>query len=345
MGVRRILSAEGLRSLRRILAEEGLRTAAFEDLWKLFIKTHPKLKMRAQSGRKRDQESVVRALGKWVLREFPGAKVPPENTPLEREIAAHFNDFQELGVFLSSESRKRPTKPSTNRKVSMKALSRSDNLADLALLTAYHNKWRQDTYEDTYRSIAEYNTKLYEERKGQNWQGEQMKPSTRSVDQLQEKLLTIHSSRRGERIRDPGSQFSRDPDLTEILRSGKEFPAGGKEFQDMEDGACHWNASQLFQEGGADGIGIGYAYNPFSGWIQHTWALKGRKVVETTPSNQGALAYYGIALRGGKARAFADWTEKNPPGGGKVRMISSRVAVFDFEEEVPEPEEPGASAN
>jgi len=152
-----------------------------------------------------------------------------------------------------------------------------------------------------------------------NWNGEMSRPSSKKVTETKTKLMGINP--KAKPISDPWGQFDGDPDMERILSKGKEMSTKGLVKKPMADGQCHWNSSKLFQKGEVDAIVIGYAYNPRQGWFQHTWGEKDGEVVETTSSNFNSTHYYGVALKGDEATAFAEWTEKNPPGGGVVRMV------------------------
>lgn len=122
-------------------------------------------------------------------------------------------------------------------------------------------------------------------------------------------------------------QMEGDPDLTEIFKKGQVFDPEERTrvMGPGRDGECHWNAAKLFRAGKIDSIVIGYAFNNnMNGryWFQHTWGLKDGQIVETTPSNWDVRKYFGLNLSKQESKAFADWAKANPPGGGKVRLIS-----------------------
>jgi hypothetical protein len=152
-----------------------------------------------------------------------------------------------------------------------------------------------------------------------NWKGEMSRPTLKKVDEVHAKLKGLNP--KAKPISDPWGQFQGDPDLGRILSKGKEMSTKGIIQKPMAAGQCHWNSSKLFQKGEVDAIVIGYAYNPRQGWFQHTWGQKDGKVVETTGDNSNSTHYFGVPLTGDEATAFADWTEKNPPGGGVVRKV------------------------
>ena len=157
------------------------------------------------------------------------------------------------------------------------------------------------------------------DREGSNWRGKMSRPSPAQVGTLKVRLLDLES---GMGVTDPWGQFDNDPDLGEILETGRCFHTDGLRFLWGNDGACHWNVSRLFREGSVSAIVIGYAYHPWrQGWFQHTWAQADGRVVETTRDNEDCTVYFGIALGGEDAEAFAAWTEMHPPGNGVVRMM------------------------
>jgi hypothetical protein len=94
-----------------------------------------------------------------------------------------------------------------------------------------------------------------------------------------------------------------DPDINLIAKNGRTFQIVGKAFHEMEAHQCHRNSSKLFMRKKVDSIGTGYALNRRGSWTQHSWGLKGGKIVETTYPN--FMIYYGTVLKGNEAKAFA----------------------------------------
>src|SRR5205085_2023148 len=115
-------------------------------------------------------------------------------------------------------------------------------------------------------------------------------------------------------------QMETDPDLSRILSEGKFISTKGSMEMLGKDGECHQNAGKLFEERKIDAIAIGYARTPpgpwEDQWHQHTWGMKDGKIVETTRSNVGNRAYYGVTLSSKESAAFAKFTKANPPDTG-----------------------------
>jgi hypothetical protein len=89
--------------------------------------------------------------------------------------------------------------------------------------------------------------------------------------------------------------------LRELLESGVSF--GGKSTLVKGDPCqCHANSAALFDLGRADGIGTGYALSDDGLWRQHSWGVKGTRVLETTVRRE---MYFGTVLRGERAEAFS----------------------------------------
>ena len=118
-------------------------------------------------------------------------------------------------------------------------------------------------------------------------------------------------------------QLANDPDLDKILRQGSLMQGKGKLFARGVDGRCHWNTAELYKDKEIDSICIGIAHSPRNGggWYQHTWGLKGGKVVETTVSNNDSDKYFGVVLSKQQATKFVKnlTSAKYAPGNGMVR--------------------------
>ena len=101
-----------------------------------------------------------------------------------------------------------------------------------------------------------------------------------------------------------------DPDLKNILAHGQLFIPGksGVSVQAVlgKDHQCHWNASDLFKSGKADSVVTGYVLDGDRMiWRQHSWGMKGNRILETTEGNLGSAAYFGVRYSGKEAQAFA----------------------------------------
>jgi hypothetical protein len=114
-----------------------------------------------------------------------------------------------------------------------------------------------------------------------------------------------------------GGQIQHDPDAEAMASRGKEFK-GKPKMVSMTDGDCHWNVAKLYSENKIDTIVIGYAANSW-GWHQHTWGLKGGKIIETTPSNMSNTAWFGMELTPVEVERFVALTSKHRGGEDMVR--------------------------
>jgi hypothetical protein len=79
-------------------------------------------------------------------------------------------------------------------------------------------------------------------------------------------------------------------------------------FQRGERGGCHVNSARIFlglkwKQAKADGIGTGYALSPDGLWREHSWAMAGDVIIETTVLRE---KYWGVILRDEVAR---DWAQ------------------------------------
>lgn len=120
------------------------------------------------------------------------------------------------------------------------------------------------------------------------------------------------------------SQAHNDPDLHKIMKHGKTFTqlhTNTQKCKTTNHGECHWNAAAEYKAGNADRIAIGYAHHPQTGWHQHTWGVKGGKVVEPSPHDRDNTHWHGRVLSKKESDAFAAHVSKkqNYPGAGNVR--------------------------
>lgn len=120
------------------------------------------------------------------------------------------------------------------------------------------------------------------------------------------------------------TQVHNDPDLHKIMKHGKTFTklhTNTQKCKTTNHGECHWNAAAEYKAGNADRIAIGYAHHPETGWHQHTWGVKGGKVVEPSPHDRDNTHWHGRVLSKKESDAFAAHVSKkqNYPGAGNVR--------------------------
>lgn len=142
-----------------------------------------------------------------------------------------------------------------------------------------------------------------------------------SDDEIRDRVQRVDKffEQRGGRVVGLG-QILDDPDLEKIMKDGDLLENPDIIRNLGTDGECHWNTGKLYSAGEVDTIVVGYAKNEF-GWHQHTWGLKGGKVVETTASNLENTAYLGVSLSPEQSSRFAAFLARpeNAPGNGNVR--------------------------
>jgi hypothetical protein len=94
-----------------------------------------------------------------------------------------------------------------------------------------------------------------------------------------------------------------EPKLEALLARGTVFDGRG-DWMKMAPSACHWNVSYLWLHvaGRPFSIGTGYALSEDGLWRQHSWAMDGDKIVETTVPRH---TYFGIVLNPAEADRFA----------------------------------------
>jgi hypothetical protein len=99
-----------------------------------------------------------------------------------------------------------------------------------------------------------------------------------------------------------------EPDAAKIESRGVRTDGKGAKLVEGEPNACHSNTVTLYLAGKVDQIVTGYALNNSDNmWRQHTWGLKGDRVVETTVPRD---VYFGFTLTGPEA---ADFVQENRP--------------------------------
>jgi hypothetical protein len=98
-----------------------------------------------------------------------------------------------------------------------------------------------------------------------------------------------------------------EPDAAKIESRGVRVDGKGAKLVEGEPNACHSNTVTLYLAGKVDQIVTGYALSKDDMWRQHTWGLKGDRVVETTVLRD---VYFGFTLTGPEA---ADFVQENRP--------------------------------
>lgn len=96
-----------------------------------------------------------------------------------------------------------------------------------------------------------------------------------------------------------------EPDLAKILARARSWSGKDAELRAGRASDCHANASRLWRgDARRHRIVTGYALTDDDGlWRQHTWALDGDQLVETTEARS---AYYGVILTEKEAQKFAE---------------------------------------
>lgn len=74
------------------------------------------------------------------------------------------------------------------------------------------------------------------------------------------------------------------------------------EVKNMKSSDCHKNSAKLWKEENAD-ISTGFSLSEDGLWRLHSWAVKNRKIIETTVPRE---IYYGVVLTGKSNKLFAE---------------------------------------
>lgn len=106
------------------------------------------------------------------------------------------------------------------------------------------------------------------------------------ADKLRAKLLSLGGT-------DVDRDMPSDPDLPEIVASGKVWPHRGAVFKRGKPVNCHANVARLcLQDEGVIPV-TGYALSADGLWRSHSWAVKDGRVIETT---QRRVGYFGVEV-------------------------------------------------
>jgi len=93
-----------------------------------------------------------------------------------------------------------------------------------------------------------------------------------------------------------------EPHLDRILKRGETFDGRGARLELMRVSRCHSNAAQLW---GTDPeryrLATGWALSGDGIWRQHSWALEGDRIVETTERRK---LYHGFRLTDAEEERF-----------------------------------------
>ena len=92
-------------------------------------------------------------------------------------------------------------------------------------------------------------------------------------------------------------------ELQDIADNGKVFSGRGVLEITGEQSHCHLNVAKLYKSKRVDTIVTGFALSKDGLWREHTWGLKGGRVIETT---ERRVQYYGKVLCRAEALEFVD---------------------------------------
>jgi hypothetical protein len=93
-----------------------------------------------------------------------------------------------------------------------------------------------------------------------------------------------------------------EPDLEKILARGISFSGGNVNLQPGDPSDCHRNTARLWKkEAGRVSIATGWALSSDGLWLQHSWAINGTTVIETTARRS---SYFGYVLSPSEAADF-----------------------------------------
>lgn len=155
-------------------------------------------------------------------------------------------------------------------------------------------RWSDEQASVGAATDRELSTKPAYGREWITWAGKTQKRATREnnveAQKIQDRMLKV-----GGRL---AVIDNRDPDLKALASRGQFFRANSPIKAFGRDHQCHWNAVDAFRKGKADAVVTGYVLDEDRAvWRQHSWGLKGNRVVETTEGNFGSKAYFGVAFR------------------------------------------------
>ena len=92
-------------------------------------------------------------------------------------------------------------------------------------------------------------------------------------------------------------------EVQDIADNGKMFSGRGAIEITGAQSHCHLNTAKLYSRKRVDTIVTGFALSKDKLWREHTWGLKGKRVVETTEKR---VKYFGKVLSKDEAREFVD---------------------------------------
>lgn len=95
---------------------------------------------------------------------------------------------------------------------------------------------------------------------------------------------------------------NKEPDLELILEQGDIIKPIEVLNYNMQDSQCHRNARALYlDDASVTDVGTGWALSEDGLWRQHSWAMRGDELVETTQDRE---LYYGVILQGEELEQF-----------------------------------------
>lgn len=93
-----------------------------------------------------------------------------------------------------------------------------------------------------------------------------------------------------------------EPYVESLLQDGESLSPASVVYVDGEPSQCHRNAAVLYEkEDSVTKIGAGWALSDDGLWRQHSWAMRGDVLVETT---EPRVLYFGVLFDGSDADEF-----------------------------------------
>lgn len=97
---------------------------------------------------------------------------------------------------------------------------------------------------------------------------------------------------------------SKEPDLDKMSNRGKVIKPHNVIYMDGRSNHCHENSAYLYRDNpSVTEIGTGWALSDDGLWRQHSWAMRGSELVETTVKR---TKYYGVLLSDKEAEEFVN---------------------------------------
>lgn len=95
---------------------------------------------------------------------------------------------------------------------------------------------------------------------------------------------------------------SKEPDLNKMINRGHKIEPHNIIYIEGRPSQCHENSALLYRDNkDITEIGTGWALSNDGLWRQHSWAMRGSELVETTTERD---IYYGIFLENKEAEEF-----------------------------------------